>query len=79
MNTTVGLMQAEEVGLSKTVLVGKKFYIKAGDELEIEVGKSRFMMRSDGRIEIHGEEISIKGNKKVEIHGDDVDVNPAQK
>jgi len=76
MNTAVGLAQFEEVGLNKTVTVGKKIYIKAGDELEIEVGKSRLMMRADGRIEISGEEILIKGKKKVEVHGDDVDINP---
>jgi type VI secretion system secreted protein VgrG len=76
MNTAVGLAQFEEVGLNKTVMVGKKFSIKAGDELEIQVGKSRLLMRSDGRIELIGEEILLQGRKKVEVHGNDVDINP---
>jgi type VI secretion system secreted protein VgrG len=76
MNTSVALMQAEEVGLSKTVMVGQKISFTAGDEFRIEVGDSTFVMHKDGRIEISGKEIIIRGSRKVELHGDDVDINP---
>ena len=69
-------MQAEQVGLSKTVTVGQKISFTAGEEFRIEVGASTFVMRQDGRIEISGKEIILRGSKKVELHGDDGDTNP---
>lgn len=75
MNTTVALAQGEEVGLSKNVIVGKKFFIKAGDELEIVVGKSSLVMKSDGTILINGSQFDFSASGPVQINGKDVDIN----
>jgi type VI secretion system secreted protein VgrG len=75
MNSAVGLASAEEVGLSKNTLVGKTWTIKAGDRLEITVGKSRIVMESNGNISILGANINIAGSESVQIDGQSVDVN----
>ncbi len=68
-------MQAEEVGLSKTVMVGNKFSITAGDELEIKVGESRFSMKADGTIELRGKKILIAGETLIDLDAGRIDLN----
>ena len=75
MNTTVALTQAEEVGLSKTVIVGQHSLLQAGTEHKIVVGSSVLTI-TENRIELVADEILIRGRKKVEVHGDDIDHNP---
>ena len=68
MNTAVGLAQAEEVGLAKTVVVGANMTTKVmgklsydvGDQVEITNGSSRLTMKSDGKIEISGTDVTMK-------------------
>ena len=68
-------MQAEEVGLSKTVLVGNNFHITAGDEFSVTVGKASLVMKSDGTVLINGTQFRFAASGPVEIIGTDVDVN----
>jgi type VI secretion system secreted protein VgrG len=75
MNTSVGLVQAEEVGRSKHVLVKKQFTIRAGDEFKVEVGKSTLILKSDGSILIEGKTIDLIASSAVKINGKDVDIN----
>jgi type VI secretion system secreted protein VgrG len=68
-------MQAEQVGLSKTVMVGNKFSITVGDEFEVKVGKSTLVMKSDGSVSINGVKFNFEASGPVQISGKDVDVN----
>ncbi|HEY0942637.1 MAG TPA: type VI secretion system tip protein TssI/VgrG [Steroidobacter sp.] len=49
--------------------VKQKFSLKAGQEITLEVGQSKLVMKSDGTIEISGMQLKLKGNSKVEIDG----------
>ena len=75
MNTTVGLSQSEQVGINKSVLVGKRFTINARDELSITVGTSSLVMKSDGTVRINGVQFEFGASGPVHIIGKDVDIN----
>jgi len=49
--------------------VSQKYTLKAGDQITLEVGMAKIVMKSDGNIEISGAQVKIKGNTKVEIDG----------
>lgn len=49
--------------------VKNKYTLKAGDQITLEVGQAKIVMKSDGTIEITGLQVKIKGNSKVEIDG----------
>lgn len=49
--------------------VTSKYTLKAGDQITLEVGQAKIVMKSDGTIEMTGMQIKIKGNSKVEIDG----------
>ncbi|ALN58677.1 type VI secretion system Vgr family protein [Lysobacter enzymogenes] len=71
MNTTVGLSQSEQVGIDqstrvgqdKSTKVGKKYFIDAGDELEIVVGKSRLVMKKNGDIALTGVNLTVDASE----------------
>ena len=52
-----------------------KFSITAGDELEITVGKSSLVMKSDGTVLINGTKFDFTASGPVAINGKDVDIN----
>jgi type VI secretion system secreted protein VgrG len=49
--------------------VKNKYTLKAGDQITLEVGMAKIVMKSDGNIEISGSTVKIKGNSKVDIDG----------
>ena len=55
----MALAQAEEIGLSKTVTVGKTYHVSVSDEFSLTVGKSVLVMKSDGTITINGHNLSV--------------------
>ena len=63
----------------KTVEVGSRYHIEAGDYFQITCGKSLFSMNKDGVICITGEQLLFLGNEAAEINGKVVDLNPAVK
>lgn len=75
MNTTVALSQSQQIGMSKHTDVGKKYTISAGDELEIVVGKSSLVMRSDGTVLINGSNFNFSASGPVQLNGKSVDIN----
>ena len=75
MNTTVALSQSQQIGMSKHTDVGKKYTINAGDELEIVVGKSSLVMRSDGTVLINGSNFNFSASGPVQLNGKNVDIN----
>ena len=58
--------------------VSKKYTLKAGDQITLEVGMAKIMMKSDGTIEISGAQVKIKGNSKVEIDGTQTAISAQQ-
>jgi type VI secretion system secreted protein VgrG len=76
INSAAGLASAEEVGLSKTTMVGKSYTVTAGDRIELRVGKARIVMESNGDISITGGQIRIAADGPTTIIGKDVDINP---
>ena len=63
MNTAVGLAQFEQVGLNKSIYVGKSFNIDVADSFEVRVGSSSFQMKSDGTIVLSGVKIRIAADR----------------
>ena len=49
--------------------ISKKYTLTAGDQITLEVGQAKIVMKSDGTIEISGAQLKLKGNSKVEIDG----------
>ncbi len=58
--------------------VTNKYTLKAGDQITLEVGQAKIVMKSDGTIEMTGMQMKIKGNSKVEIDGHADAPSPAQ-
>jgi type VI secretion system secreted protein VgrG len=75
MNTAVGLGQFEEVGLSKKIVVGKRFDISSGDKIEIICGKSQFSMDREGNIILKGSNIDLRATGNITIKGRKVSTN----
>lgn len=50
-----------------SIKVGKKLVIDAGDEILIQTGSAKIMMKKDGSIAIEGKDISVKGSGKIVI------------
>ncbi len=81
---TVGLAQKTTARKEITITSAEdQVYVKAANQITLEVGKSRITMTSDGRIEIAGVEITIAGDvilsnatQQCTIVGGRVDVNP---
>ncbi|EJT84598.1 ImpA family type VI secretion-associated protein [Pseudomonas putida S11] len=63
------------MGIHKSVIVGNKFNITAGDELSITVGKASLVMKSDGTVLINGSNFDFSATGPVQINGKDVDLN----
>ncbi|RWP10895.1 MAG: type VI secretion system tip protein VgrG [Mesorhizobium sp.] len=65
------LSVAKDSGISisenSSIKVGKKLVIDAGDEILIQTGSAKIMMKKDGTIAIEGKDISVKGSGKINI------------
>ena len=75
MNTTVALVQGEEIGQSKNVFVKHNYTIRVGDEFKIIVGKSSLTMKSDGTISIQGKCNDFTASDHCTVNGKKVDIN----
>jgi type VI secretion system secreted protein VgrG len=56
----VGGYRLENVGGYKTDNVGEKYTLDAGDEISLKCGASSIVMKSDGKIEIIGTDVTLK-------------------
>ena len=75
MNTAVGFVSAEEVGMNKTILVGSSLKITAGSMIEIKCGASKLTMDSGGKVTITGTEFKFSASGAVKINGAIIDLN----
>jgi type VI secretion system secreted protein VgrG len=77
MNTTVVLMQSEQVGMTKQVTVKNKFSVDVGDEFVVSVGggAASFVMKSDGSVVIDATTIEMTASTAAKLNGKDVDIN----
>jgi type VI secretion system secreted protein VgrG len=75
---TVGKDRSTTVKGNDSADVKQKYTLKAGQEITLEVGQSKLVMKSDGTIEITGLQVKIKGNSKVQIDGTQTEVSGQQ-
>lgn len=61
----IGRNKAERVIAHKSLNVGKKLHITAGDELVIVVGAASLTMKKDGTIVLKGKDITIDASGKI--------------
>ncbi|MFO0828494.1 MAG: type VI secretion system tip protein TssI/VgrG [Phycisphaerales bacterium] len=59
MNTTVALVQMEEVGITKTVVVGNK--------VQVTCGAAKVTLEKSGKITVEGQDITVKASGKTTI------------
>lgn len=46
-----------------------KIHVTAATEIQLEVGSSKLLMKSDGSIELNGTSVAINGAQSIDIHG----------
>jgi len=63
---SVGENRSISVGKNDSLDVGKKLLIQAGDQITLETGQSKIVMKKNGQIEISGMKIEIKGTQSIE-------------
>jgi type VI secretion system secreted protein VgrG len=55
--------------------IGKKYKLTAADEITLETGQSKIVMKKNGEIKITGDKITISGTSKVEVSALEVKVS----
>ncbi len=55
--------------------IGKKYTLTAGDEIKLETGQSKIVMKKNGEIEISGDKITLKGTSKIEATAMEVKIS----
>jgi type VI secretion system secreted protein VgrG len=62
-----------EVGKDYKTTVGKTRTVNAGDEILLETGASKIVMKKSGQIEISGTNITIKASASLKLQGGKID------
>lgn len=75
---TIGKDRVTTVKANDEADVKQKYTLKAGQQITLEVGQSKIVMKSDGTIEISGMQLKLKGNSKVEIDGTQTAISAQQ-
>lgn len=75
MNTTVGGLSAEQVGMTKSVTVGQSYTVTVADEFTLTVGAASLVLKKDGSILLNGKRIDIVGSQHVGVESDRIDLN----
>jgi type VI secretion system secreted protein VgrG len=75
-DTTITVVEGKETNTVKQeILVASQtshIYVTAATEIKLEVGASRFLMKSNGDIELKGVNIAVDGAQKVRTHGAEI-------
>ena len=58
--------------------VAKKYTLTAGDEITLECGLAKIVMKKDGTVEISGKEVKVKGTLKASIDATQVAISGTQ-
>ncbi len=79
-NETINITQDRSisVGGNESDNVGKQYTLTAGDQISLTTGSASIVMKSNGDIEISGNNITISGQSKVEIDGQQINVQGTQ-
>ena len=80
---SIGMARIEQVGSSKVTHVGATFLtqvgtyykVAVGDEFVIEVGASKFVMKKDGTVLILGKKFNFIADDHAQIRGAPIDLN----
>lgn len=64
---SVGKASSISITDNSSIKVGKKLVIDAGDEILIQCGSAKIMMKKDGSIGIEGKDISVKASGKISM------------
>jgi len=65
----------QETTVNKDIIIKSettKIHVTAATEIQLKVGASKLLMKSDGKIELSGTEIAIAGSAAVRISGDSI-------
>ena len=75
-DTTITVTEGKEVNtVNKEIEITSQtshIYMTASTEIKLEVGASKLLMKSDGKIELSGVNIAIDGSQKVRIHSAEI-------
>ena len=63
----VGDDRATSVGKNDSLQVGKKFTLVAQDEITLQTGSATLTMKSDGTVQLNGQDITVVGSGKIGI------------
>jgi hypothetical protein len=66
----------QETIVNKDIIIvseSTKIHVTAATEIQLQVGASTLLMKSDGSIKLTGTSIAIAGTAKVAIHGGEVE------
>lgn len=62
----------QETTVNKDIVISSqttKIHVTAATEIQLQVGASKLLMKSDGSIELSGNNVAIKGSQTVQIKG----------
>ena len=62
----------QETTVNKDIIISSqttKIHVTAATEIQLQVGASKLLMKSDGSIELSGNNVAIKGSQTVQIKG----------
>lgn len=63
----VGKSRKADISENDSADVGKKYVLTAGDQITLETGQSRIVMKKNGDIEISGTNIKLKATAKIDL------------
>jgi type VI secretion system secreted protein VgrG len=58
--------------------VSKQYTLKAGDQITLECGLAKIVMKKDGTVEISGKEVKVKGTMKASVDATQVAISGTQ-
>jgi type VI secretion system secreted protein VgrG len=77
--TTVGKDEGLTVGNNQTTNVSQNYQLTAGQEIVLQTGASKLVMKSDGTIELTGMTITVEGSQSVTVKaGQKIELNAMQ-
>ncbi|HWG29140.1 MAG TPA: type VI secretion system tip protein TssI/VgrG [Steroidobacteraceae bacterium] len=75
---SVGADRATDVKSNDDLKVSSKYSLTAGDQITLEVGQAKIVMKSDGSIQISGSQLQLKGTSSVDIDAAQTKVSGTQ-
>jgi type VI secretion system secreted protein VgrG len=67
--TSVGANEKLTVGSNQTTDVSSKYSLTAGDEIVLQVGAAKLVMKADGTVQLNGVDVKIEGSMSLKQTG----------